>query len=102
MKLYFYVFDGDEITFSECEAEEKPKSYNLLERARGYYGRRILKSEIGFKQEYSWKQIVVLAKRDDELAKKYFSDYLKREIEKKQKEIDKLNKSMKLVSEWED
>lgn len=102
MKLYFYVFEDNKLTFFECEVEEKPKSYTLLGKVKGYYGTRILKSEIGLKREYSWKQIVILAKRDDELAKKYFSDYFKGEIEKRQEEIDKFNKSMKIVSEWED
>lgn len=100
MKLYFYVFDGDKLEFSECEAEEKAKSYTLKEKAKGFYGTRILKSELGLKQEYEWKQTVVLDKRDDELAKQYLSDYLNNRIDEKKKEIEELKGKLKLVSEW--
>ena len=101
MKLYFYVFDGDKLTFSECEAEEKPKSYTLKEQASGFYGTRVLKSEIGLKQEYNWKQTVILDKRDDELAKMYLLGYLNKRIDEKKKEIAGFEKRLKIVSEWE-
>ena len=100
MKLYFYVFEDNKIKFTECEVEEKPKSHTLLEKVCGFYGSRVLKSEIGLKCEYSWKQTVILDKRDDELAKKYLSDYVHNEIGKKQKEIEKLQKQIEIISEW--
>lgn len=100
MKLYFYIFDGDKLEFSECEVEEKAKSYTLKGRVRGFYGTRILKSEIGLKQEYNWKQTVILDKRDDDLAKKYLSDYLDEKIEEKQKEIEELQKKKQTVDDW--
>lgn len=95
-KLYFYVFKDNKIEFTECEVEEKPKSYTLLEKVCGFYGSRVLKSEIGLKQEYNWKQIVILDKRDDELAKKYLSDYVNNQINKIQKEIDNFQKRLRL------
>ena len=101
MKLYFYVFSDGEIKFSECEVEEKPKSYKLIGIARGFYGVLVLKSEIGLKKENEWKQIVVLEKRDDELAKKYLSDYLNKEKDKMQAKIDELKEKLEYVSEWE-
>ena len=100
MKLYFYVFEDNKINFTECEVEEKPKSYTLLEKAYGFYGSRVLKSEIGLKCEYIWKQIVILDKRDDEIAKRYLSDYVNNEIEKKQKEIEKFQKQIEIITEW--
>lgn len=101
MKLYFYICEYNKITFSEVEVEEKPKSYKLLDRVSGFYKTSILKSEIGFNYKYSWKQFVILTERDDELAKKYFSDYFKREIGKRQKEIDEFNNAIKIVSDWD-
>lgn len=100
MKLYFYVLEDNKINFTECEVEEKPKSYKLLEKVCGFYGSRVLKSEIGLKGEYTWKQIVVLDKKDDELAKKYLSDYVNNEIEKRQKDIEKFQKQIEIISEW--
>ena len=101
MKLYFYVFEDSKIKFTECEVEEKPKSYTLLEKVQGFYNSRVLKSEMGLKCEYTWRQIVVLDKRDDELAKKFLSDYINKEIEKKQKEIDDMRNKVKAIKEWE-
>ncbi len=100
MKLYFYVFEDNRFKFTECEVEEKPKSYTLLESVPGVYLSRILKSEMGLRAEYSWKQIVVLDKRDDELAKKYISDYINKEIAKRQKEIEGFENQLKIVNEW--
>lgn len=99
MKLYFYILENNKIRFSECEVEEKPKSYTLKESVSGFYNRRVLKDEIGLKDKYSWKQIVILDKQDDELAKKYFCDYLNGKIAGKQKEIEKLQEAMEAVNE---
>lgn len=100
MKLYFYVFESNGFEFTECEVEEKAKSYTLLEKVPGVYLSRILKSEIGLRIEYTWKQIVILDKRDDELAKKFISDYINKEIAKRQAEIDEFRKQLRIVSEW--
>lgn len=100
MKLYFYVFESNRFEFTECEVEEKAKSYTLLEKVPGVYLSRILKSEMGLRTEYTWKQIVILDKRDDELAKKYISDYINKEIAKKQKEIEEFENQLKIVNEW--
>lgn len=102
MKLYFYVFESNRFEFTECEVEEKAKSYTLLEKVPGVYLSRILKSEMGLRAEYTWKQIVILDKRDDEIAKKYISDYISKEIAKRQKEIDEFEKKLKIVNEWEE
>lgn len=100
MKLYFYILEDNKIRFSECEVEEKPKSYTLKDHIYGFYGSRVLKSEIGLKCEYNWKQIVILENQDDELAKKYFCDYLNEKIADKQKEIEGLQEKMKVVNDW--
>lgn len=100
MKLYFYVFESNRFEFTECEVEEKAKSYTLLEKVPGVYLSRILKSEMGLRTEYTWKQIVVLDKRDDKLAKKYISDYINKEIAKRQEEIEGFEKKLKIVNEW--
>lgn len=100
MKLYFYVFKDNRIEFTECKVEEKPKSYNLLETVPGFYAKRILKSEIGLKVEYDWKQVVILDKRDDELAKKYISEYISNEIAKKQAGIEEFQKQLAIINEW--
>ena len=100
MKLYFYVFESNRFEFTECEVEEKAKSYTLLEEVPGVYLSRILKSEMGLRTECTWKQIVVLEKRDDELAKKYISDYINKEIAKRQEEIEGFEKKLKIVNEW--
>lgn len=101
MKLYFYILEDNKIRFSECEVEEKPKSYLLEGKVGGFYKRMVLKSEIGLANESEWKQTVILGKRDDELAKKYFCDYLNGKITDKQKEIEKLQEAMKAVNAWE-
>ena len=100
MKLYFYVFEDSRFEFTECKVEEKPKSYTLLEKVPGVYLSRILKSEMGLRTEYTRKQIVVLNKRDDELAKKHISDYINKEIAKRQEEIEGFEKRLKIVNEW--
>ena len=100
MKLYFYVFNNNKFNFTECEAEEKPKSYALLDKVPGVYLSRILKSEMGLRTEYTWKQIVILDKRDDELAKKYISDYINKEIAKRQKEIEGFENQLKILNKW--
>lgn len=100
MKLYFYVFDSNRFEFTECEVEEKAKSYTLLEKVPGVYLSRILKSEMGLRRECDWKQIVVLDKRDDGLAKKYISDYINKEIAKIQKEIEEFQKKLEIVNGW--
>ena len=99
MKLYFYILEDNKIAFSECEAKERPKSYLLYGKVRGFYNRMVLKSEIGLADRSKWKQIVILDKRDDELAKKYFCDYLNGKISDKQKEIEKLQEKMKMVND---
>lgn len=100
MKLYFYIFEDNKIRFTECEVDEKSKSYTLKERVSGFYNSRVLKSEIGLKDEYYWKQIVILDKRDDELAKKYFCKYFNKRIAEGQKKIDKLKEKLKTVNDW--
>lgn len=100
MKLYFYVFESNRFEFTECEVEEKAGSYTLLEEVPGVYLSRILKSEMGLRTEYAWKQIVVLDKRDDELAKKHISDCINKEIAKRQKEIEGFENQLKIVNEW--
>lgn len=98
--LYFYILEGDRITFSECEAEEKQKSYILAGKLPGFYGNRILKSELGLLHDYNWKTVVVLSERDDELAKEYLSDYINGEIDKKNEEISELMGKLEIVKTW--
>ena len=89
-----------ELNLQSAKLRRSQKVTIYLETVPGFYAKRILKSEIGLKVEYDWKQVVILDKRDDELAKKYISDYISKEIAKRQAEIDEFQKQLAIINEW--
>lgn len=107
MKLYFYFLETpykekSHIRIEECEVEEKPKSYTLLGSVNGFYNSRVLKSEIGLHSEYTWKQYVILSEPNVTLVKQMLSDYLDKQIEGKQKEVEELQEKLMAVENMEE
>ncbi len=106
MKLYFYFLETPYkgkpyIRIEECEAVEKPKTYSPVDEfPNGYYGNYVVKSEIGILSGHQ-NDKVILTERNDELAKKLFSDYLNSQIEGKQKEVEKLKEKLMAVENME-
>jgi len=107
MKLYFYFLETPykekpHIRIKECEVEEKPKTYKPVDRfPDGYYGSYVAKTEIGILDKH-WHERVILTARNDELVKQLFSDYLDKQIEGKQKEIEELQEKLMVVENMEE
>ena len=107
MTLYFYELDrtyaflnGTGIKIRKCEAKERPKKYvPLNEKFFPNYVYSVRKEEIG---EVLNGSTVILEKPDFELAKIIFMKRLKLEIQKKEKELERLEKIYDAVLESEE
>lgn len=107
MTLYFYELDrtyaflnGTGIKIRKCEAKERPKTYvPLNEKFFPNYAYSVRKEEIG---EVLNGSTVILEKPDFELAKIIFMKRLKLEIQKKEKELERLEKIYDAVLESEE
>lgn len=106
MKLYFYFLETPHsgkpyIQIEECEVEEKPKTYKPVDKfPKSYSGCYVVKSDIGILSGYR-NDKVILAKKNDGLTKKLFSDYLNEKIECKKKEIEELKEKLMAVENME-
>ncbi len=106
MKLYFYFLETpykgkSYIRIEECEVEEKPKTYSPVDEfPNDYYGNYVAKSEVGILSGRR-NDKVILTEKNDELVKKLFFDYLNEQIERKQKEIEKLKEKLIAVENME-
>lgn len=106
MKLYFYFLETPHkgkphIRIEECEVEEKPKTYKPVDKfPDGYYGCYVTRTNVGTLDNY-WHKQIILTERNDELAKKLFSDYLNEQIDRKQKEIEELKEKLIVAENME-
>lgn len=104
MKLHFYILENhyrEKPTFkcSECEVEEKPKTYKPVNRfPSGYYYSTVSKDNIGVVQG-RYDRILILTEKDDELAKRLLSESINKEIEYKNKEIEELQEKLDALNE---
>lgn len=102
MKLYFYIlkepYNGKPfIQFEECEADEKPKTYTLITRPKGYCCSRVSKNDIGRKIG----NVIFLLERNDSLARSIFSESLNRAISLKEKQLKWLMEQLEAVEKGE-
>ncbi len=102
MKLYFYFLEEQydkksHIRIEECEVKEDSLCYILLGKVKGFYDRFIPKSEIGLCSGCVWEYQVILEEPNIEYAKKLLSDYLNNQIDRNQKEIEKLKEKLSEV-----
>lgn len=102
MKLYFYIlkepYNGKPfIQFEECEADEKPKTYTLITRPKGYCYSRVSKNDIGRKIG----NVIFLLERNDSLARSIFSESLNRTISLKEKQLKWLREQLEAVDKGE-
>lgn len=101
MKLYKFMFTtygGTKITKKVLEAEEKPKTYSVLD---GMRPSRVNKKDIGVASEYCGYTVILL-EDDMEKAKEIFAENLKRKILDVKESIEKKIKiGNKMISELE-
>lgn len=105
MKLHFYILKGlygsnPKLTYSECEADEKPKTYKPISRfPDGYFSSFVKKEDVA---SLIGGNVVVLEEKDDKKAKEIFAHYFDRAIDLKKSEIDNLEKKLKAINEFGD
>ncbi|MCU6748073.1 hypothetical protein OCV51_10485 [Faecalicatena acetigenes] len=103
MKLHFYILNeiygsNPELTYSECEVVEKPKTYKPIWKfPYGCYRSFIKKEDVASLIEGN---VVVLEEKDDKKAKEIFAHYFGRSIDLKKREIDKLEEKLKAINEF--
>lgn len=102
MKLYFYIlkepYNGKPfIQFEECEGDEKPKTYTLITRPKGYYCSRVSKNDIGRKIG----NVIFLLERNDSLARSIFSESINEAISLKEKQLKWLREQLEAVEKGE-
>lgn len=102
MKLYFYIlkvpYNGKPFMyFEECEVEEKPKTYALITRPKGYYYSRVSKEYIGKQIGYA----VVLLEKDDSLARSIFAKSINEAMSLKEKQLQYLREKLEVVEKGE-
>lgn len=106
MKLHFYFIEKPwrrepHIKYVSAEVEEKPKTYIVKERIRGFYESRISKCKIGIMLT-GYKEKVILLERDDEKAKRIFTEYYNLLISCREKEISDYKGIIKMIDAWEE
>ena len=83
MTLYFYILQkpfGDKpyIQFSECDVDEKPKTYRPITKfPSGYYNCFVRKEDIGHLCGYG-NDTLILTEKNNALAKKNFFKQFRR------------------------
>lgn len=105
MKLYFYILDkpwkGEpKLNFSECEAEEKPKIYKIIERPRGFIGSQVRKEDIGHTIGYE-NDTVVLTEPNAELAKQALAKSLYTKLERAKGVVADFEAKLQAVNSFE-
>lgn len=109
MKLYFYELDtggyGREprrISCTECEVEEKPKTYVPINGSRfpGHIG-RLRKDDIGHFISYN-SNFVAFTEPSFEHAKEMFKNREKARIENAKRELDRLENVLRVIAESEE
>jgi hypothetical protein len=96
MKLHFYILkelygSNPKLTYSECEVDEKSKTYKPISRfPDGYFSSFVKKEDVA---SLIGGNVVVLEEKDDKKAKEIFAHYFDRAIDLKKSEIDNLEKS---------
>lgn len=112
MKLYFYhlsqpLGEKPRIEVEECEVEEKPKTYELLDKIPNFYNLPCaIKNEIG--KLIGWnRNLIVLTEKDSAKAAEIFKDKIHTDIEHYQyrveglkKEIAKAYDLIDMVDDW--
>lgn len=102
MKLYFYILeepynDKPFIHFEQCEVDEKPKTYLLHVRPRGFYCRQISKEYIGKRMGNT----VILLEKDDFLARSIFAESINKKISDEEKQVKWLREQLEAVEKGE-
>lgn len=102
MKLYFYIlkepYNGKPfIQFEECEVDEKPKTYTLITRPKGYCYSRVSKNDIGAKID----NVIFLLERNDSLVRSIFSKSINGAISIKEKQLEWLREQLEAVEKGE-
>lgn len=103
MKLHFYILKGlygsnPKLIYSECEVDEKPKTYKPISRfPDGYFSSFVKKEDVA---SLIGGNVVVLEEKDDKKAKEIFAHYFDRAIDLKKSEIDNLEKKLKAINEF--
>lgn len=99
MKLYFYhlsqpLGEKSRIEVEECKVEEKPKTYELLDKIPKFYNLPcVIKNEIGKLIDWN-RDLIVLTEKDDARVAEIFKDKLHDEIKKNQSRIESLKKDV--------
>lgn len=103
MKLHFYILKGiygenPKLTYSECEVEEKPKTYKPIDKfPDGYYGSFVRKKDVASLIERS---VVILEEKDNKIAKEIFASFFEKCIDLNKCEIERLEEKIKAVNEF--
>lgn len=109
MKLYFYELDEygygrapRGISCTECEAKESPKTYMPIN-GSGFprYIGRLRKDDIGHFISYG-SNLVAFTEPSFERAKEMFKNREKTRIENAKKELDRLEKVLRVIEESEE
>lgn len=108
MKLYFYFLENEKIIFTECEVEEKPKTYKPANKfPSGYYGCYVKKEDIGEVIGYD-DNVVVLTEKNIKKAADVFRGKMEYRIAREKqniayaiKSINRYNETLSMIDEWE-
>ncbi len=112
MKLYFYFLEGMKngcFRIEECEVEEKPKTYWIVNRPPpGFHRTFVSKNEIGRFASTLDQNIIILTEKDPERVAELFSIKCKADISRAKDrirdaeiEIEKSNDILDAIEEWQ-
>lgn len=98
MTLYFYTLKDDGIECRESEATVTVSTYRKFSNPPdNFYRASIKHDEIG---EIVEKNTVILAEKNDALAKEIFSHYLSKGISVREMQIEDMKKRLEIVERW--
>lgn len=108
MKLYFYFLETGKIRCSECEVEEKPKTYKPVNKFPSeFYGCYVKKEDIGKLIGYGDDVVVLTEKNIQKVADvfrgkmQYMIARAKQYIDSANDSINQCNEALSMISEWE-
>ena len=107
MKLYFYFLETGKIRCSECEVEEKPKTYKPVNKfPSGFYGCYVKKEDMGRLIGYG-DNVVVLTEKNIQKVADVFRGKVQHTIARAKQDIvsandsiNRCNEILSMIDEW--
>lgn len=107
MKLYFYILDaslgrGPEMTLSECEVIEKPKTYKPVDGfPKGFWGSFVKKEDIG-KVAGCDSYRIILTEPNTELAKEKLGEVVSGSIARIKNMLEICERKLQAINDFKD